>query len=107
MTEIEVASALCRRCREGSFSEAERDRALVALRRDLRSFFLVEVTPAVSRKSLTLLKRHPLRAADTLHLASCLELSEQLAMDVRFVVFDARLHAAAQGESLAVLPQAF
>ncbi len=103
ITEIEVASALVRRCREGDFPAADRDRALGALRRDLRSLFVVEVTQAVSRRSISLLKRHSLRAADALQLASCLELSEQLRMPVRFVAYDRRLCDAALAEGLEIV----
>jgi len=103
ISEVEVASALARRCREGGFSETERDRAIQALHSDLRSLFVVEVTATVNRKSVSLLKRHPLRAADALQLASCLELAEQLHLGVRFVAFDSRLHKAAADEGLDVL----
>ena len=104
LTETEVASALARRCREGAFSAANRDRAFLALRRDLRSIYRVELTPAVSRRSLELLKKYPLRAADALQLASCLELREQLGLPVLFVAFDIRLGEAASGEGLGDLP---
>ena len=103
ISEVEVASALVRRCREGGLSEPERDRALQAFERDLRSLFVVEVTASVNRKSISLLKRHPLRAADALQLASCLELAQQLQRGVRFVAFDSRLHRAAADEGLDVL----
>jgi hypothetical protein len=68
VTEGEIASALARRCREGELAEADRDRALGALRQDMGSLFVVEVTAAVSQRSVALLKRHPLRAADALQL---------------------------------------
>ncbi len=103
ISEVEVASALARRCREGGISETERDWAIQAVRQDLRSLFVVEVTASVNHKSISLLKRHPLRAADALQLASCLELAEQLPLEVRFVAFDSRLHRAAAIEGLAVL----
>lgn len=100
LTETEVASALARRCREGAFSTIERDRAFASLRRDLRSIYRVELTSAVTRRSLDLLKRYSLRAADAVQLASCLELREQLALPVLFVAFDRRLCEAAAGEDL-------
>ncbi len=78
----------------------DRDRALRALRRDLRSLFLVEVTQAVNLRSISLLKRHPLRAADALQLGSCLEIQEELHLPVRFVAYDLRLREAAQAEGL-------
>lgn len=104
ITEIEIASALNRRGREGSITEDDRDRALSALGNDLRSLFIVELTPSVHRKSLILLRRYPLRAADSLQLASCLEIAEQLGLPVRLVAFDVRLRDAAHGEGLQVVP---
>ena len=99
-TAIEIASALARRCREGSLAAEDRDRALEALHQDLQSFLIVEVTPPVSQRCIELLNRHPLRAADALHLASCLELEKELRMPFVFVAYDLRLNAAAKKEGL-------
>ncbi len=99
-SEIEIASALARRCRQGDLSTEDRDRAFAALRRDLRSFLVVELTAALSRRCPALLKRHPLRAADALQLASCLELGGQLDLPLLFVAYDNRLNEAAKKEGL-------
>ncbi len=99
LSEIEVASALERRCREGSFPPAERDRAVAALRRDLAAFLVVELTADVVSASLGLLARHPLRAGDAVQLASCLELRRRLGLPVGFAAFDQRLIEAARRES--------
>lgn len=103
-SEVEIASALARRCREGAFPAEERDRALTRLREDFRVLSLVETTAAVVRKAVSLLSRHPLRAADALQLAACLEFREHLSLPVRFVAFDERLLAAARNEGLATAP---
>ena len=100
-SEVEIASALARRCREGAFPAAERDRAMTQLREDFRTLSLVETTGGVVGKAVSLLGRHPLRAADALQLASCLELRERLDLPVRFIAFDERLLAAARSEGLA------
>ncbi len=102
LSEVEVASALERRCREGSFQPSERDRAAVALRRDFRSLLVVELTADVVEGSLGLLARHPLRAGDAVQLASCLELRQRLRHPVAFVAYDERLRAAARREGLDV-----
>ncbi len=102
ITEAEIASALARRCREGDLGEADRDRALGALRLDFGSLFVVELTPTVSQRGIALLKRHPLRAADALQLGSCLELQDQLQLPVRFVGYDRRLVEAARVEGLEI-----
>ncbi len=103
ITEIEIASALARRCREGDFSDGERDRALDVLERDLRAFFLVEVTKTVSRRSFDRLRRHPLRAADALHLASCFELQDQLQTSIRLAAYDCQLISAARAEGFEIV----
>lgn len=102
LSEAEVASALERRCREGSFPPVERDRAISALRRDFRSFLVVELTLEVIEAGLGLLARHPLRAGDALQLASCLELRRRLRHPISFVAFDDRLREAARKEGLEV-----
>ena len=100
----EVASAIVRRCREGAFSVAERDRALAALQADFRTLYVVELSPAISTITLDLLVRHQLRAGDAVQLASCLYLQQQLGQPVPFVVYDTRLIAAARQEALRILP---
>src|SRR5262249_21306657 len=72
-SEVEIVSALARRCREGAFPAEERDRAIAQVREDFRTLSLVELTTAVVARAGALLIRHPLRAADSLQLASCLE----------------------------------
>ena len=101
LSEVEVASALERRSREGAFSAAERDRALAALTIDLQAIVVVELTPEISVRARTLLQRHLLRAGDAIQLASCLYLQEQLAEPIALVGFDDRLSAAARLEGLA------
>jgi len=100
LSEVEVASALERRVREGAFSGTERDRALVALESDLRAIVVVELTPDIGARARTLLQRHPLRAGDAIQLASCLYLQEQLGEQIAIVAFDDRLTAAARHEGL-------
>ena len=100
LSEVEVASAIERRCREGSFGAADRDRAIAALRRDVRSFLVVETTAAVVERALALLARHPLRTGDALQLASAIELRQRLEYRVSFAAFDRRLAEAARREGL-------
>ena len=64
LTEVEIASALVRRAREGAFSEAARDRALAALAADMTALLVVELTADVAARARELLIRHPLRAGD-------------------------------------------
>jgi len=103
LSEVEVASALVRRARDGSLSPAERDRALSALSEDMRSFYVVELFPEIARVARGLLLRHPLRASDAVQLASSTHVRESAEEDVFFVAFDGRLNEAAVGEGLTLL----
>jgi uncharacterized protein len=100
LSQVEVASALVRRAREGAFSVADRDRALAALEQDFASLLVVEVTLPVTDQARALLLRHQLRAGDAIQLASGLFLQEQLGERVPFLAFDSRLTDAARSEGL-------
>jgi len=102
LSEVEIASAVGRRAREGAFSMAERDRALAALERDFAVMFVVELTPDITARARGVLQRHQLRAGDAIQLASCLYLQQQIGEDVPFVAFDDRLVRAARREGLNV-----
>lgn len=104
LTEVEVASALMRRWREGSFGAAQRDRALAALVTDLEALTVVEVAPPVAARARRLLEQHPLRAADAVQLASCLLLRDATGGPVAFAAFDGRLNEAARAEGLTEPP---
>jgi predicted nucleic acid-binding protein len=104
LSEVEVASALMRRAREGAFTAEERDRALASLADDLATLVIVEFTPAIAADARALLLRHPLRAGDAVQLASCLYLQREMSQPVPFVAFDDRLTAAARHEELTVVP---
>jgi len=103
LSEVEVASALIRRAREGAFTQEERDRALASLESDFASLILVECTPEIIAGARALLLRHRLRAGDAVQLASCLYLQRELGQPVPFVAFDERLTDAASDEGLTVV----
>lgn len=103
LSDVEIASALTRRCREGTLARHDLDRALAALRADIDSIAVVELTAEVGRTAIALLARHPLRAGDSIQLASCLYLRRQVTEDVRLLAYDARLNDAARGEGLTLV----
>ncbi len=105
LSEVEVASALARRAREGAFPQAERDRALAALSGDTVSLTIVEVTPEVAARARSLLVSYPLRASDAIQLASCLYLQQEIGAPMEFVAFDRRLNEAAAREGLKLQPR--
>jgi uncharacterized protein len=104
LSEVEIASAVARRTREGVFSTRERDRVLRALALDMASIHVVELLPPISAKARGLLLRHPLRASDAIQLASCVFLQQELGEAIPLVAFDERLRTAAHAEGLTVDP---
>ena len=98
LSEVEIASALARRRREGALTAAARDRLLASMHRDMASLYVVEVLPEVSALACRLLTRHQLRAGDALHLASALMLSGRSGITVQFVAYDRALNEAAVKE---------
>ena len=105
LSEVEVASALARRCREGTLSGQERDRALATIPTDVASLYVVEVTAEVTRASLVLLARHALRAGDAIQLASCLHLQIHMADELWLLAYDTRLNDAARAEGVLLLAE--
>ncbi len=97
----EARAALARRAREKGLTAAGRDLAARALDRDLGAFLLLGLGPAIARDAGKLAERYGLRGADSVHLASALELRELTGEPVTFVSFDARQQAAALAEGLA------
>lgn len=104
LSEVEVASALSRRRREGLCTDRERDVALSDLANDLGEMRVVELVGDVVATARRVLQHHPLRAGDAIHLASCLRLQQEAGEPAPFVAFDDRLRAAAALEGLVVLP---
>ena len=72
LSEVEVASGIVRRAREGALSTPQRDRVLAALADDLPALVIVELTPDMTIEARRLLLAHALRAGDAIQLASAL-----------------------------------
>jgi len=103
LSEIEVPSAIYRRCREGMIARRAGDTAVRAFLADVDRWAVVELTSGVSRRAIVLREAHALRAGDAIQLASALEARARLGPDLsRFVAYNARLLAAARAEGLAI-----
>ncbi len=107
ITMVEVYSALARRRREKSVPVAEceiAERAFAA--HSATEYEFVELDLAVVNIARDLLKQHPLRAYDTIQLASALIANRALLSaglsPLIFLSADTRLNAAAAVENLAV-----
>lgn len=103
-THVECVSALARRRREGGLDFAGEAQARAAL--DLLVPVWTEVQPTGHVRFLAerILAVHPLRAADSLQLASAVVWSENAPDHRAFVCLDVRLRAAARKEGFGVQP---
>ena len=103
LTALEIASALERRAREESIDSGRRRDALRRLSRMARAWDEVADLAAVRERALTLVRRHPLKAADAAQLAAALHASAEAGAALPFVCLDRRLAEAATREKLPVL----
>jgi predicted nucleic acid-binding protein len=102
----EVLAAMWGKALRGELSEAQAsvlDRAFLA---DVRRgrFAVMPVAPEVIVRSLACVRRHQLRGADAVQLASALLAREADPAISAVAVFDQRLRAAAGAEGFALLP---
>ena len=98
----EVRSVLARYFHAGRITEAEHAEAADAFGADWATTNVVDLTPAVLRRSGDLLKAHAgLRAMDALHFAAALEVRS--IEDLRFLTFDMSLERVAR----ALMPDAW
>jgi predicted nucleic acid-binding protein len=104
----EVLAAVWRKVARGELDDdqaATLDRAFIADVRDGR-FVVLPTADAVVTRSLACVRRHRLRGADAVQLASVLMAREADPGVSTMAVFDRRLRAAASAEGLALLPPA-
>ena len=103
LTEIEAASALARREREGR-DAADVDRALSKLRILTERWDEVTSLQIVRARALRVLSTHGLRAADALQLAAALVFCDERTESLPFVCLDDRLADSARRERFPVVP---
>lgn len=102
-TEVECASAIARRERDGTLAEPAVRSALDRLSRAAAVWHEVEPTDATREAARRLLRVHPLRAADALQLAAALLAARNRPSTLEFVTLDDRLAGAARIEGFAVI----
>ena len=102
LTEVEVASAVCRRCREGALSPSDRDRILERLARECQALLVVDLGTGVVDRARGLLASHRLRAGDAIQLASALVLADVVEAPMLFLCFDDALVRVARAVGLPV-----
>ena len=102
-TGIECVSALARLERDSDLPPELLTEALARLDAVLLAAHEVQPVERVRIRATRLLRVHPLRAADSLQLASALVAAEDQPKSLPFVTLDERLALAAQREGFSVL----
>jgi predicted nucleic acid-binding protein len=96
----EVHAGLARKLRERVLTAGGHRRTTRAFDADWNALLRVGVTEQLLALVPGLVRRHPLRGFDAIHLAAAIRLQAELAESVTFVAADDRLLAAAKGEKL-------
>lgn len=102
VTPVEIASSIARRERGGELTTEAATQAYAILGNMAATWHEVLPSAALRESAKRLLRIHPLRAADSLQLASALSLSGPEHALVEFVCRDARLTDAATREGLRI-----
>jgi uncharacterized protein len=101
-TPVECASAVSRLEREGRLSPQAATERLERLDTLVRQWYRIAPADAVLEVARRLLRVHPLRAADSLQLASAILAAEGKPTTLEFVCLDGRLATAAEREGFPV-----
>lgn len=99
----EVHAAFWRRQRAGDLSRTQHALASRQFEREWHAYLRVELRDEILRLAHDLIRRHPLRGFDAIHLASAVSLARTLGEETTFVAADRALLRAARAERLAGL----
>lgn len=99
----EVHAGLARKLRERALTTAAYRRTSRAFADDWRAYVRVDLADPLLLIVRDLVRRHPLRGFDAIHLASAMRLQEQLGEEIRVVASDDRLLTVAAKEGLQTL----
>ncbi len=99
----EVHAGLARKLREKALATAAYRTISRTFDTDWRAYVRVDLADPLLLIVRDLVRRHPLRGFDAIHLASAMRLQQQLGEEMRMVASDDRLLAAAEEEGLRTL----
>lgn len=99
----EILSAFARKHRANEISVGLLHSAINKFESDWTQLYVIEFSDEMLQPIKEISQKHPLRAADTVHLVSALWLRSSIKVDVTFVASDARLVEAAQRENLQIV----
>jgi len=100
LSEVEVPAALARRARDGDIPPKAARKHAERVATDLARIHIVEIRRRVVELAQALVWSHPLRAYDSVQLASALCLARDTGLALAFWSADERLHQAALVEGL-------
>ncbi|NOU08487.1 MAG: type II toxin-antitoxin system VapC family toxin [Nitrospira sp.] len=96
----ETFSAFRRRVREAALKEPQYHEVVRRFVQEWPTYVRVNLDESILERSRTLLERYPLRTLDAIHLASAMELQEQLHEPSVMISADTQLLRAAMAEHL-------
>ena len=100
----EARAAFARLYRSEVTSPRRHRERVARLNADWESYLRVELSPVVLRLAGETAETYELRGFDGIHLASALWLKDRTELELKFAVFDQRLHDGAARAGLSVLP---
>jgi len=101
----EVLASFYRKTREVKISAKVFSAILVSFKRDWRSIIRVEVSDDLNETMDRIIRDHPLRGFDAIHLASALIVSDASPEQLVLACYDKRLIIAAQKLGLQTMPE--
>jgi predicted nucleic acid-binding protein len=99
----EVHAGLARKLREKALTATAYRKTSRTFDTDWRAYVRVELADPLLLIVRDLVRRHPLRGFDAIHLASAMRLQHQLGEEIRMIASDDRLLTAAEEEGLRTL----
>jgi predicted nucleic acid-binding protein len=103
LTYPEILSALMRKHRAGEIAKKLLQDIVARFEKDWYHILVLEFHNDLLQAVKFLLEKHPLKAADAVHLSSALWLKQTTRADLTFVTSDSNLLRAAQEENLHIL----
>jgi len=100
---VECGAAFARAGREGRAPKAQIARTVEAFEHAWRDIAIVELDDLIARQAVSIVREHPLRASDAIHLASAQAVAPS-GRGVAFACFDRRLWDAAGALGLDRVP---
>ncbi|HEX9756873.1 MAG TPA: type II toxin-antitoxin system VapC family toxin [Nitrospiria bacterium] len=100
---VEVYAAFTRRKREGDLPSMRYQQVCRLFEREWPAYLVIELHDDILRLSRDLIKKHPLRGLDAIHLASAKLIKQKISKETIFGCADNRLLNSAKSEGFKLL----